>query len=159
MAAPDPDQRRKAREAALRLLAVRARSARELKDRLKRKGFPSGVVEQTIRNLQARGYQSDEEFARQFAREKWTSSGWGPARVRQELVRKGIAASLRERVIAETYGDDDLTEALLPLARKRWASTEDLPTETRRRRLVGFLQRRGYDWETTKTVLNRVRGE
>jgi len=148
---------RKGREAAFRLLAVRARSARELQQRLRQKRFSPELVDQVISELQAKGYQSDEDFARLYAREKWTSSGWGPARVRQELLAKGITPELTDQVVDETFADTDLVAALLPLAMKRWRTTEGLPAETRRRRLVSFLQRRGYHWDIINRVLERVR--
>lgn len=147
----------KGREAAFCLLAVRARSAGELRRRLRQKHFSPELVDQVIAELQAKGYQSDEDFARQYAGEKWTLSGWGPARVRQELRAKGIAPELTDQVVDETFADTDLVAALLPLAMKRWCTTEGLPTETRRRRLAGFLQRRGHDWETIQQVLDRIR--
>lgn len=146
----------KGREAAFRLLAYRARSARELQQRLRQKHFSPEVVDRVIADLQEKGYQSDAEFARQYAREKWSGSGWGPARVRQGLRQKGITTELVKQVVDETFGEVDLIAAVLPLARKRWRSTHDLPRETRRRRLTGFLQRRGYDWETIKQVMERV---
>ncbi|MBA7638559.1 Regulatory protein RecX [subsurface metagenome] len=151
------DEGQRAREAAFRLLAVRARSARELQQRLRQKRFPPKIIDQVIDDLQAKGYQSDEEFARLYAREKWNNSGWGPARVRRELRAKGIAQELTDQVVDETYADVDLAEAVLSLAQKRWHTTKGLPTETRRRRAVSFLQRRGYDWETINRVLDRVR--
>ena len=150
------DEGQRAREAAFRLLAVRARSARELQQRLRQKRFPPKIIDQVIDDLQSKGYQSDEEFARLYAREKWNNSGWGPARVRRELRAKGIAPELTDQVVGETYADVNLAEAILPFAQKRWRSTEGLPTETRRRRLVSFLQRRGYHWDTISRVLERV---
>jgi SOS response regulatory protein OraA/RecX len=144
------------REAAFRLLAVRARSARELKTRLTQKQFSAEQIELVIADLQEKGYQSDEEFARLFAREKWTSSGWGPGRTRQALALKGVTQQVSERIIEEIYGDADLIEGLLPLARKRWRSTDGLSDETRKRRLTGFLQRRGYNWDIIQRVLKEV---
>ncbi len=150
------DEGQRAREAAFRLLAVRARSASELRQRLRQKRFAPELLDRVIADLQAKGYQSDEEFARLYAREKWNNSGWGPARVRRELRAKGIAPELADQVVDETYAAADLVEAVLPFAQKRWRSTEGLPLETRRRRVVSFLQRRGYDWGTIQQVLERV---
>jgi SOS response regulatory protein OraA/RecX len=144
------------RDAAFRLLAVRARSARELKTRLTQKKFSVEHIERVIADLQEKGYQSDEEFARLFAREKWTSSGWGPGRTRQALAQKGVTQRVSERIIEEVYGEADLIEGMLPLARKRWRSTEGLSDETRKRRLTGFLQRRGYNWDTIQRLLKEV---
>ena len=157
MTNPGPDdEAQRVREAAFRLLAVRARSARELLRRLRQKGFATELIEELIADLQAKGYQSDEEFARQYALEKWTSSGWGPARVRQALAEKGIAPDLRDRIIGEVYEETDLPQAVLPLAAKRWRATENLPEATRKRRLIGFLQRRGYNWEVIQSVMAEI---
>ncbi|MFB0515253.1 MAG: regulatory protein RecX [Candidatus Neomarinimicrobiota bacterium] len=153
------DEGQRAREAAFRLLAVRARSAQELRQRLKRKGFPQEIVDQVIADLQAKGYQNDAEFARQFAREKWSGSGWGPARISQELRAKGISPGLVSTVVEETFGEVDLVAAILPRAGKRWENMRDLPRETRRRRLSGFLRRRGYDWETLGKVIVQLEND
>ncbi len=153
---PDHDQRQKVREAAFRLLAVRARSAKELQERLKQKSFSPDIIDETLADFQAKGYQSDEQFARLLASEKWTHSGWGPSRVRRELGAKGIATDLIEQVVGETYGEVDLVAGILPLARKRWRSTVGLPLDKRRSRLSGFLQRRGYDWGTITQVMEQV---
>lgn len=151
-----PDVRQRIREAAFRLLAVRARSARELRQRLRLKSFPPDLIDETLADFQSKGYQSDDEFARLFASEKWTNSGWGPSRVRRELGAKGIAPDLIDRVVGETYGEVDLVAGILPLARKRWRSAASLPLDKRRNRLTGFLQRRGYDWEIIGRVLEQL---
>ena len=153
---PDHTQRQKVRDAAFRLLAVRARSARELRQRLRQKSFPPDLIDETLLDFQAKGYQSDTQFARLFASAKWTNSGWGPSRVRRELGARGIAPELIELVVGETYGEVDLVAGVLPLARKRWRSTAGLPQDKRRNRLTGFLQRRGYDWETIGRVLEQL---
>ena len=153
---PDHDPRQRVRDAAFRLLAVRARSARELRQRLRQKSFPPDLIDETLLDFQAKGYQSDEQFARLFTTSKWSNSGWGPSRVRRELGAKGIAPDLIELVVGETYGEVDLVAGVLPLARKRWRSTAGLPQDKRRNRLTGFLQRRGYDWETIGRVLEQL---
>ena len=150
------DPRQRVRDAAFRLLAVRARSARELRQRLRQKSFSPDLIDETLLDFQAKGYQSDTQFARLFASAKWTNSGWGPSRVRRKLGAKGISPELIELVVGETYGEVDLVAGILPLARKRWRSTVGLPQDKRRNRLTGFLQRRGYDWETIGRVLEQL---
>ncbi len=147
------DDRRRIREAAIRLLAVRARSAEELRRRLILKRFPAEQVERVVADLQAKGYQSDEAFARQYAEEKRTLSGWAPARLKRELRARGIAAGLIDKIVTETYQELDLAAEVLPRALSRWRSSKELSLEKRRRRLTGYLQRRGYDWETIRSVL------
>ena len=154
MKPPGPDdERRRIREAAFRLLAVRARTAVELRRRLAGKGFAADLAEAVIADLQTDGYQSDADFARQYAQEKWTLAGWAPSRVRRELRAKGVQAELAAEVVTNLFAGEDLAAGILPRVMRRWQSSQGLPLETRRRRLSGYLQRRGYDWPTIKAVL------
>ena len=66
----DLGDREKAREAALRLLAVRARSEGELDDRLKRKGFDERTSAEVVAALKRVGLVDDEDFARAWVDEK-----------------------------------------------------------------------------------------
>ncbi len=152
----DPTQSQKARAAAFRLLAVRARSTAELDTRLKQKGFLTETISATLADLKAKGYLDDGQFARQFIREKCENSGWGPARLRPELARKGIDKGLAEQLLSAYFEDRDLVADVLPLARKRWRAWSGRPMEVRRRRLTGFLQRRGYNWDVIGRVLEQL---
>ena len=150
------DENQRAREASFRLLAVRARSTAELDQRLQQKGFDPGIVSSTLADLKAKGYLDDGQFARQFIREKFENSGWGPARLRPELYRRGIDKGLLEELLNAFFEDRDLTAEVLPLARKRWRAWSGRPAEVRRRRLTGFLQRRGYNWDVIGRVLEQL---
>ena len=150
------NESQKAREASFRLLAVRARSTAELEQRLKQKGFLPETISTTLGDLKAKGYLDDGQFARQFIREKFENSGWGPARLRPELARKGIDKGLTEEIMGAFFEDRDLVAEVLPLARKRWRAWSGRPAEVRRRRLTGFLQRRGYDWDVIGRVLEQL---
>src|SRR6266540_3535544 len=58
------DEVGKATDAALRLLARRPRSQREIRDRLRQKGFPLETIEAAIGKLEGWRYVDDAEFAR-----------------------------------------------------------------------------------------------
>ena len=150
----------KIRDAAYRLLAVRAYSAGELRRRLKYKfkSNNSEIIEEIIVDLQTKGYLNDEEFARQLAREKRDSSAWGPGRIRRELRARDINPDLTEQVVIETFAGIDQVETLMPVALKRWHLAEGLPAESRKIRLSGFLQRRGYGWDVINRVIEQCMG-
>ncbi len=156
MAVDDKAARQKVRDAAFRLLGVRARSVAELRQRLRQKELPHGLIEETLADFQANGYQSDDEFARLYTQEKIVNSAWGPKRVARELRLKGIDAELVAAVLAQYSDQDILLERILPIAQKRWATTAKLPYQKRRQRLTGFLQRRGYDWQLVDQIFNKL---
>src|ERR687894_1856993 len=72
---------------ALHFLGYRARSRREVCDRLRRYGYGEETVEVIVGRLEELGYLDDKEFARTVVREK--ARKYGPRRVSAELRRRG----------------------------------------------------------------------
>jgi regulatory protein len=143
---------------ALNLLAHRARSARELRRRLLQKGEPAPLVEAALERLARMGLIDDAEYARQVARSTAVVRGASKRRVRQELFRRGVASEIADAAIEQVYADEsvDAGEIIERAARKRLKALGGLDPETRRRRLYGFLARRGYESDEIRATLERV---
>jgi regulatory protein len=127
--------------------------------KLRRSGFADHVTEQTLSWLQTQGYLDDRRFAASYAAEK-LRSGWGRRRIVAELGRKGIPRSLVE-------GDawDELlpgldtavdTEALVGLVERRFGRQLEDDPDGARRRIAGFLSRRGHDWDEITRIVRLV---
>lgn len=132
---------------ALNMIALRARSAAELRKLLVRKREPPEYVDVAIERLLRAGFLDDTSFARQFARAKAMGSGLSRRRVQQELARRGVARDVAEAAIADVFTEEaiDETDTLDRVARKKLKSLARLDTQVQRRRLYAFLARRGYD--------------
>ena len=74
------------------------------------------------------------------------------------LRRKGIGPDLAERVVEEMAPADEEDQAL-GLARERLARMNGLADDVAYRRLVGFLQRRGYDARVAHAACRRALSE
>ncbi|HEY8492064.1 MAG TPA: RecX family transcriptional regulator [Dehalococcoidia bacterium] len=136
-------------ESALRLLSYRPRSEGELRDRLRRKGLPADLVDETVAWLRERRYLDDGEFAR-----FWTESrhAYGVHRIRGELRRKGVD---RETVQEALAAHDEVAAAARAAERKaRTIPATDRQTFTAR--LGGYLQRRGFSYAVSKAVVDRL---
>jgi regulatory protein len=148
----------RAREAAVSLLAAAPRSRVDLARRLRRKGFSESASERAVERMAELGYLDDAEYARQYAMARTRSKGYGPGRVRLELMKRGIGESNIEPALVAAFGDADLVEKATGLARTRWerlkASEADL--RKRRKKLSDFLLRRGYDFDTIDAVWRRM---
>lgn len=151
------EEAERATEAALRFLGYRPRSEREVRDRLRRRGYSDQAIGATVERLRGWRYLDDAEFARFWVENRNEHQPRGRRRLRSELRAKGVEADLAARVIEEAAGDE--RPAALDLARKRAANLQTLDPVTRRRRLAAYLQRRGYDWDVIKPVLDTVLGE
>jgi regulatory protein len=80
----------KAKQKAFRLLSVRGRSVKELRSRLKEKGFEESVVGKVITRLTELEYLDDEFFAREFTRDLAVNKLYGNRRIEVSLLGKGI---------------------------------------------------------------------
>ncbi len=144
-----------AREKCLRLLAVRARSAAELRDRLLKAGFERSVFEPALADLAAAGLVDDEEFARSWISAR-NPAGVGRRKLAAELALKGIARDMIERLIEEQVDEETERQQAEGVARKRLGAEWDAKALGRVRRL---LLGRGYGFGIVDDVLRTIAGE
>jgi len=146
--------------AALRLLAVRPRSVRELRDRLRTKNLPPEEIEAVITDLERAALLDDRAFARSYIRDRTVLKAAGPSLLRERLLRLGVPRPILEEVMTEELSALDLdllarraAEAYLRKHAPRGHSRSDAGL---RRRAAAHLTRRGFDWETISRVLKRA---
>ena len=140
------------------LLAVRARSVLELRRRLMRTDAKAWHIDQAIAQLVEIGALDDEAYARAVARGKREGSGFSRRRLETELYKRGVPRDVASEAISETLADSQVDEfaAAVDAAQKRLRSLRDVDAMTRRRRLYGFLARRGYEPELVNRVIRTV---
>ena len=151
------DDLEKTKKAALRLLSFRPRSENELRDRLKRKKLPAESIDRTVEYLFKERMLDDEKFARLYALSRMQSRAFGKGRVRRELALRGVCASLANDTM-RAIEDMDEADVAMELAQKRLAAMKGLPREAKKRRLHGFLMRRGFGTGVIFKVLEILLG-
>jgi len=137
------------REVAIRLLARREHSRRELAVKLRQRGGATEHIEGTLDALESERLLSDRRFAEEFVRVR-RERGQGPVRILAELSERGVDQSLaRELLHAEP---DHWLERARALRDRRFGGT--LPASRREwLRQAGFLSRQGYTSEQVHAVL------
>ncbi|MFD0364282.1 recombination regulator RecX [Nocardia sp. GCM10030253] len=142
-----------AKDACLRLLAVRARSRAELARRLAAKGFTPEVTETALDRLVEVGLINDAAFAEEWVHARHTFSGKGKQALAQELRRKGVAQSDAAPALDAITADDEESRATDLVRRKLRSMPANLDRDKIIRRLVGMLARRGYNQSTAYQVV------
>ena len=146
----------KATEAALVLLEVRARARREVETRLAQKGYDDLVITQVLEKLTRLGLLDDAQFAAQWVEAKTRAGGSRPVgrrRLSSELFGKGVAKEQIAEAVEKVTNDDELALARAAAGKKvRIVPTDRDVLQAERRKLMGFLQRRGFGWEVVKQV-------
>jgi regulatory protein len=110
---------------------------------LLRAGFEPDDVHAELERLEQVGLVDDEAFARQAAEHEVTVRRSGRRAVATRLAARGVDRGTIERTLVELGAEDEDARAL-ELARSRMARLSALAPEAAYRRLVPFLQRRGY---------------
>jgi regulatory protein len=143
---------------ALNMLALRSRASAELTRSLVRKGEAREHVDRAIARLQEQGLLDDATFAQSFTRARVLGANQSRRRVQQDLSRKGVARDVSEAAIATVFEEEgvDQRELVEAAARKKLRSLTKLEPVVRRRRLYGFLARRGYDPDDIRRAMATV---
>ena len=140
---------------ALNLLSARPYSTQALRKKLIQKEYEAADADNAIRRLVDNGLLNDARYAEQYARSKMLTTGASRRRLQQDLFRKGIKPEMSAVAIANVIEQDEVDPAALleSVARKKLAQLGDLEPIVLRRRLFGFLARRGYDVDEIKRVV------
>jgi regulatory protein len=148
-----------ARTAALLLLGRRELSSFQLRDRLRRKGFPDTVIDQAFADLQATGALDDNRAAVARARHDLVVRRHGRARVLRQVQAMGVDGDTAREAVATAYDAVDETQ-MIEEALSRRLRNAPFPTDPAAvRRLSGWLLRQGFDAETVRQVVRRRRSD
>lgn len=153
------EEKKSAKEQALRLLAYRARSEKEMGDRLQKKGYDSDISTWVVAELKRLNFLSDQQFALAFVRDKMITKPMGPYLIRLELKRKGVTDSFIQAAIEDAYRDKPPLEIATALGRKKFSQQPTLPLIKRKQRTGDFLTRRGFSWDIVREVLEQLENE
>jgi regulatory protein len=148
------DEISRATNQAVRLLSFRPRSRSELASRLKRNGYGPEAINAAIDRMVELGYVDDADFASYWVENRQQHRPRGRRLLASELRSKGVPPDVVDQAIEEAV-IDEFGQAL-ELAMHRTERLRGLDRETWKRRLAGFLQRRGYGWDVVRPVLEEV---
>jgi len=148
------DQYFRGHEKALRLLAIRPRSRREIETALDGIGLLSAIRDGIVLDLKEKGLIDDARFATEFVRNQLELKHLGPHRLRFTLKKRGVSGAIIDDVLAREITEDGQAEAAWQVVRKKIGSK--VPDEGDIRRLSGLLQRKGLDYEIINQVMYRL---
>jgi regulatory protein len=111
---PSPD----AMSVAIKFLSYRARSTKEVEEKLKEKGFGPSEIRQTIKRLTDSGYLNDEVFARDRASSRSRTKHWGAIKIASELNSKGVSSEIIGKILGER--DEALENESASKALEKW---------------------------------------
>ena len=141
----------KARLYALTLLRYRGRSEKELRDRLRKKGYQQVDIDATVVNLRDSGFLDDEALAENLKRQAMTNKLLGFDGARRFMQQRGLPRQIIDQAL--TYDEETELRSIEKLIDKKQRTIEKYPEPKRTRSLVGFLMRKGYPLHIIRKAL------
>ena len=130
---------------AVRMLAERSCSRREIERKLTLARFDPDVTDLVLFKLEKENLLNDREFAVQWVHSR--SRKYGASRIRQELRTKGIDGDIASEILEDLSEEEQLCQAVA-LAVKKIRSLQSSCEEKKwKQRITAFLIRRGYSWD------------
>lgn len=133
----------RARNIVLKLLERGPKSSSELASALEKHEIPAEIANHVITRFTEVELIDDAAFAQQVVDASRRTKGLARSMVKRKLADKGLDKEIINQVASEISDDDELAVAT-EVAIKRLSQLSKLDPEVRNRRLVGFLQRRGF---------------
>lgn len=137
---------------AIRFLGARDRSAQEIGQHLRGRGWDPAACAEALAKLRAEGYVDDARFAEQWVARRCRTSPRSRMAVSQELRGKGIDRRTIQAALA-VMDEDALALACARRKRRQW---QRRPPEERFRRIVVFLQRKGFPYASCRLAAQRL---
>lgn len=151
---PDEEELKKGRHLALRYLTYRDRTAFELEDYLTRKHLKPAVVKEVMAKMRRYLYIDDRKFTQNYINYR-KSSGFGPLKIRFELLSKKVPDCLIDELLEASFSEEEALQIMRTLLQKRTSQTECFDQKWFRRQL-SYLARRGFREGLALRVLQEI---
>ena len=140
----------KSKVKALKIMGSRRLSSSEIKKRLIQKGEDEATAESTTVWLEKMGIVDDEEYARLIV-SHYIARGYGLARIKDELYKRGIQKELWDDSLAG-IDDNEVLDAADVFLQKKLRDDFD---QSDIKRASDALLRRGFTFEQAKSAINK----
>ena len=146
------DSHEAAYQKALGFLDYRPRSSADVRKNLEKHGYDTEVIEQVLERLRGSRLVDDEQFAHTWVENRSEFRPRGRRLLSNELRQKGLDDEAIDTALSELDEEALATQAALKYQRK----LHGLPKPEFRRKLAGFVARRGFGYDVIAPVLERV---
>jgi len=141
----------------IRILTLRPRSEKEIREYLVRKKASQEIITTVIAKVQGHNFQSDLEFARWWVQSRTRYKAKSDLIITMELRQKGISDDLIKSALLEKT-DDHLTdeEKIKIVLQKYFKKVESLPKYEQYRRMSAYLSQKGFNYDAIRRAIDDI---
>jgi regulatory protein len=148
----DEKLEQRAKNVLLFQLSRSMKTRHQLANILKKREIPDDIANAVLDRFTEAQLIDDAAFARAFVNSRIAVSGKSKSVIARELMQKGVSAQDAEQALSSIDAELE-DQTAYNVAKKRYQQLSTLEPEVRRRRLMGFLMRRGFSSQLTARIL------
>ena len=144
------------KDCAFYYLNKRRHTKKELIDKLVKREYDISIAREVADYLEEAKYIDDADYARRFIHDAVNIKKHGMARIKRDLLQKGVDGVVVDAVAADLRPD---TKSVLAGLVESKAANMDLSDEKQLNRLNGFLLRRGFGYSDIREAVSEYRSK
>ena len=137
----------KVREEVLNTALLSKRTEKQIVEKLIKKGYSEEDVLEATAYYRELGYIDHADYARRFVSDCVKIKGYGPERIKTELLRRGVEEDIAENAL------EGIEYNLPELIKKKFKSCAG---EKERQKIINYFIRRGYSYYETADAVKEV---
>lgn len=145
------DERYRAYALAIAYLGAKPRTRKQIQLYLTRKLFEEQNIQYALDRLEREHIVDDEQYALQFAAGRLRNGLKGRLWIKQELQQRGVSKQAAAKA-ADALGREAELAAATSAAEKKWRTLKG-ETADRKRKLMGYLMRRGFPGDIVREAV------
>ena len=146
------------KNSALRYLARRPHSIKELKDKLFKKSKNISSINRVIEECLENKYLDDSAFAVAFLSDEIRLKKSGPLLIKNKLLSKGVQSEIIDQLLITNYSESEQFSNCAVLAEKKINSVNPkVSGPDKKSKVVNYLKQKGYHWESIRPVIDSLK--
>ena len=143
------------KESAIKIIERSYKTEKEIRDKLKQKGYEEKQINNSIDFLKEYNFINDNTYAKAFIKDKLSSKG--SQKIKYDLMKKGIAKDIIEENLIKVDKNEE-KEVALNVGRKKYESIRRKESDNYKLsgKLYRFLISRGYAYDIVKDVVKKI---
>ncbi|MGP1599020.1 regulatory protein RecX [Peptoanaerobacter stomatis] len=149
------NQKKLAKQQALRILSSSSKTRKELINRLRQKKFTQDAVDYAMNFVDKYEFINEEDMAEKLVSGAYKHKKYSKRKIQNELRQKGIDYEVINELTSD-IDDDEEYENAMHFAQKKYKSISAKDNETIKRRLISALSYRGFNYDIIRKVIDKI---
>lgn len=131
------------------------RCHKEVEQKMREYNLIPEAKEMILLSLLKDNFLNEERFAKSFARGKFRIKHWGKQRIVQELKQRDISAYNIKSALKE-IDEQEYLKTIFEITEKRNSTINESNSYKKKKKLIDFLLRKGYETDLIFRVVNEI---